>query len=187
MTNGPSTETSFNAPATLPELLAEYERALGYTNDLWTDLSEEEAHWRPDDDASAIGWHLGHQPAVAHFMVRNLTAAEPQLDPVLDRLMDSATATPLRGDLPDLGRIATYRSEVADRVRYRVGNINDGSVSAPAQLRMIATTMLTAIINHEYQHSKWISEVRLDQFGRSLPDSPASDLLIEVDGYVILR
>ena len=89
---------------TLPELLTEYERALGYTNDLWTDLSQEEVHWRPDDEASAIGWHLGHQPAVAHFMVRNLTAAEPPIDPILDRLMDSATVTPLRGDLPNLRR-----------------------------------------------------------------------------------
>ena len=172
---------------TLPELLAEYERALGYTNDLWVDLTQEEVHWRPDEDASAIGWHLGHQPAVAHFMVRNLTAAEPPIDPVLDRLMDSATATPLRGDLPDLHRIATYRSEVADRVRFRVGNINDGNVGAPVQLRIIATTMLVAIINHEYQHSKWIGEVREGQFGRALPDSPVSDLLTEVDGYLILR
>ncbi|NNF56127.1 MAG: DinB family protein [Acidimicrobiales bacterium] len=172
---------------TLPELLAEYERALGYTNDLWTDLSQEEVHWRPNDESSAIGWHLGHQPAVAHFMVRNLTAAEPPIDPVLDRLMDSATPTPRRGDLPGVRRLATYRSEVADRVRYRVGNINDGNVGAPTQLRMIATTVLTAIINHEYQHSKWISEVRLDQFGHPLPDQPVSDLLTEVDGYVILR
>lgn len=172
---------------TLPVLLAEYERALTYTNDLWTDLSQDEVCWRPDDDASAIGWHLGHQAAVAHFMVRNLTAAEPPIDPALDRLMDSATPPPLRGDLPDLHRIATYRSEVADRVRFRVGNINDGTVGAPAQLRMIATTMLTAIINHEYQHSKWIGEVRVDQFGHALPAPPASDLLTELDGYVILR
>ena len=171
----------------LPPLLEEYERALSYTNALWTDLNIGEVHWRPDVDSSAIGWHLAHQPAVAHFMVRNLTAAEPSLDLELERLGDSATPAPQRGDLPGLGRIATYRSEVADRVRFRVGNIHDGSVDAPAQLTAIATTMLTAIINHEYQHSKWISEVRSQQFGHALPATPTSDLLTQLDGYTMLR
>jgi hypothetical protein len=47
--------------------------------------------------------------------------------------------------------------------------------------------MLTSIINHEYQHSKWISEVRSDQFGRALPDLPESDLLSEFDGYAVIQ
>ncbi len=68
-----------------------------------------------------------------------------------------------------------------------MGNIHDGSVDAPAQLTAIATTMLTAIINHEYQHSKWISEVRSQQFGHALPATPTSDLLTQLDGYTMLR
>ena len=77
--------------ASLAELLVEYDRARAYTRDLWSDLSEDEVRWRPHANASAIGWHLGHQPAVAHFMVRNLTAAEASLDAELDALMDAAT------------------------------------------------------------------------------------------------
>ena len=79
-------------PASLAELLVEYQRALDHTDELWTDLTPEELHWRPYQQSSAIGWHLGHQAAVAHFMVRNLTAAEPPIDAALDRLMDGATA-----------------------------------------------------------------------------------------------
>lgn len=171
---------------TLKALLDEYDRALSYTNELWADLSVDEVHWRPSEDSSAIGWHLGHQPAVAHFMVRNLTAAEPSPDPGLDGLMDGATAEPDRGLLPDLARLADYRTNVAQRVHFRVGNIDAGMVGAPTQLRSIAETMLTAIINHEYQHSKWIGEVRNGQFGHALPETPTSDLLTELDGYTIL-
>ena len=47
-------------------------------DDLWRDLTTEEVRWRPDETSSAIGWHLGHQAHVAHFMVRNLTAAFPR-------------------------------------------------------------------------------------------------------------
>lgn len=171
---------------TLHDLLAEYDRSLAYTEDLWHDLTLEEIHWRPSSDSSAIGWHLGHQPAVAHFMVRNLTAAEPSIDPELDRLMDAVTPEPDRGDLPDLDRLVAYRNTVAERVRFRVGNIDRGEVGAPAQLRAIAETMLTAIINHEYQHSKWVGEVRTEQFGHALPDPPVSDLIAEVEGYFMV-
>ena len=65
-------------------------------------------------------WHLGHQPAVAHFMVRNLTAAEASLDAELEALMDAATGEPDRGDLPTLDRIVDYRDAVAERVHFRV-------------------------------------------------------------------
>lgn len=173
--------------ASLNDLLNEYNAALAYTDALWRDLSADEVHWRPVPDSSAIGWHLGHQAAVAHFMARNLTAAEPSPDPELDPLMDSATDERQRGDLPDLARLGEYRSTVADRVRFRVEAIDSGQVGAPAQLRRIAETMLTAIVNHEYQHSKWIGEVRSEQFGHALPDAPSSDLLAELDGYIILR
>ncbi len=171
---------------TLADLLAEYERALAYTADLASGLTHEQLVWRAGADASGIGWHLGHQPAVAHFMIRNLTAAEPEIDPELDRLMDSATAEADRGDLPDLDRLWTYRDTVADRVRFRVRQIDDGAVGAPAQLRLIAHTLLTAVINHEYQHDKWIGEVRSDVHGLELPPEPASPLLSSLDGYLVI-
>ncbi|MEM7341340.1 MAG: DinB family protein [Actinomycetota bacterium] len=170
----------------LTELLAEYERALAYTTDLWTDLSADEVTWRPNEQSSAIGWHLGHQPAVAHFMVRNLTAAEPSPDAELDGLMDSATAEGDRGDLPDLARLADYRDAVAERVRFRIGQIDDGAVGAPAQLRVVAATLMQAVINHEYQHDKWIGEVRHQTHGRDLPPDPTSPNLAVVDGYLTL-
>lgn len=171
----------------IAELLDEYSTALAYTDSLWRDMPQDETHWRPVPDSSAIGWHLGHQAAVAHYMVRNLTYAERSPDPELDSIMDGATEERQRGDLPDLDRIAAYRTNVAERVRVLTGNIDAGRVGAPAQLRHIAEGMLTAIINHEYQHSKWIGEVRSEQFGRALPEVPTSDNLIDLDGYVILR
>ena len=172
--------------ATLNELVVEYDRAIAYTNELWTDLSEAEVTWRANEEASAIGWHLGHQAAVAHFMVRNLTAAEPSPDPELDALMDSATAERDRGELPDLARLADYRDAVAERLHFRIGNIESGDVGAPNQLRVIAKTLVTAVINHEYQHSKWIGEVRSEVHNKDLPPVPQSDLLTELDGYVVL-
>lgn len=171
----------------LPDLLDEYDRAVGYTADLTVDLSAEEIAWRPDAESSAIGWHLGHQAAVAHYLVRNLTAAEPEIDPELDRLMDSATPERRRGDLPALQRIVEYRAAVADRVRYRLGAIDAGDVGAPAQLRVIATTLLVAVINHEYQHAKWIGEVRVDAHGKALPAKPTSDHLSVIDGYLVVQ
>lgn len=172
--------------ATIDQLLTEYDRALAHTDDLWTDLTVEEVHWRADEQSSAIGWHLGHQPAVAHFMVRNLTAAEPSPDPELDQLMDSATPPQKRGTLPDLERLAAYREAVAGRVRVRIGDIADGRVGAPEQLTVIASTLLVAVINHEYQHSKWIGEVRADVHGRTLPPLPTSTHLSVIDGYNVV-
>jgi hypothetical protein len=171
---------------TIFDLLAEYERALGYTDLLWLDLSADELLWRPSENSSAIAWHLGHQAAVAHYMVRNLTAAERQIDPEIDAVMDSATEEPVRGQLPSVERLTAYRQTVVERVRFRIGNIDAGNVGAPAQLRMIATTMLTAIVNHEYQHSKWIGEVRLGAHGKPLPAAPVSDILTVVDGYNVV-
>ena len=173
--------------ATLTELLAEYDRALGYTEALWSDLTPEQVHWRESEEASGIGWHLGHQAAVAHFMVRNLTAAEPRIDPELDRLMDSATPEVDRGDLPDLDRLRTYRDTVADRVRFRVREIDAGRVGAPDQRRLVARTRMLGIINHEYQHSTWIGETRTGVHGLPLPDLPSSERLSVVDGYVVVQ
>lgn len=172
--------------ASLDELLSAYDEALAHTDELWSDLSADEVHWRADENSSAIGWHLGHQPAVAHFMVRNLTAAEPRLDPTLDALMDSATPPPERGELPELDHLRWYRDSVADRVRVRVGDIRDGNVGAPQQLEVIAQTLLVGVINHEYQHSKWIGEVRQGVHGRLLPTAPTSPLLSIIDGYQVI-
>jgi hypothetical protein len=171
----------------LASLLDEYDRALAYTDALWADLTEAQVHWRASEQASGIGWHLGHQAAVAHFMVRNLTAAEPSIDPELDALMDSATPEADRGALPDLGRLRRYRDTVADRVRYRIGNIDRGDVGAPEQLRLVGQTLLIAIVNHEYQHSRWISETRVDVHGFAPPAPPVSDRIGVVDGYFVVR
>lgn len=170
----------------IPQLLREYDRARAYTDQLWRDLTADEVCWRPDENFSAIGWHLGHQAHVAHFMVRNLTAAEPSPDPDLDPVMDSANPEPGRGRLPDLARLARFRSDVADSVRARIGAIRDGRVGAPRQLSVVATVLLTALINHEYQHDRWIGEVRSDRLGHALPDRPRSDLLTELDGYLVV-
>lgn len=171
---------------TLSELLTEYDRALAYTAALQADLTIEQVNWRADENASGIGWHLGHQPAVAHFMVRNLTAAETSIDAELDSLMDSATPEASRGGLPDLARLNDYRETVAERVRFRVSAIDEGNVGAPTQLRLIAATMLIALVNHEYQHDRWIGEVRADVHGLELPPVPESPLLTSLDGYLVV-
>ncbi|MGW0231423.1 DinB family protein [Actinopolymorpha singaporensis] len=166
-------------------LLREYDRARAFTDELWRDLTPEEVTWRPHENFSPIGWHLGHQAHVAHFMVRNLTAAEPSPDPELDPIMDSANPEAGRGALPDLRRLATFRENAARTVHKRIGDIRDGDVGAPAQLAMVAKVVMAAVVNHEYQHSKWISEVRARDLGHALPDLPTSDLLLELDGYLV--
>jgi hypothetical protein len=119
-------------------------------------------------------------------MLRNLTAAEPKIDADIEALMDSATPEMDRGVLPSIDRIREYRSTVAERIRYRIGQIDDGAVGAPNQLRVIASTLLIAIINHEYQHSTWISEIRTDTFGLEAVPCPTSPRLEIIDGYVVL-
>lgn len=172
---------------TIDELLTEYERARAYTDSLWRDLSPEELTWRPHPQSSAIGWHVGHQAAVAHFLVRNLTAAAPRIDPELDALMDSATPEPDRGELPGAERLLAYRTTVAERIEATMRTIERGDVGAPDQLAVIAVGVLRAIVNHEYQHDRWIGEVRARDIGRPLPEPPAADALTTIDGYVILR
>ncbi len=167
-------------------LLDDYRRCLEYTDALWLDLPHEQINWRPHEAFSPIGWHLGHQAAVAHFLVRNLTAAEPSPDPELDTLMDSATAEIDRGALPDVERLGRFRAAVAERVRFRMDAIARGDVGAPAQLAVIATNLLVAVVNHEYQHSQWIGEVRHQLLGHALPPVPVSDRLVQIDGYVML-
>ncbi len=167
-------------------LLREYDRARAYTDDLWRDLSPDEVIWRPHENSSAIGWHLGHQAHVAHFMIRNLTAAEPSPDPELDALMDSAQPERFRGALPTVERLAAFREAVAERVHARIGDIAAGNVGAPSQLTIVATHLLVAVINHEYQHDQWIGEVRANDLGHALPDDPGTDAVARVDGYLVL-
>ncbi|MFD8951971.1 DinB family protein [Streptomyces xanthophaeus] len=169
----------------LTALLGEYDRARAYTDDLWKDLTADEVTWRPHEESSAIGWHLGHQAHVAHFMIRNLTAAEPSPDPELDGLMDSANPEKFRGALPTVRRLGTFRDAVAGSVHARIGDIAAGRVSAPAQLAVVGTHLLVALINHEYQHDQWISEVRAQSLGHALPPDPASDRLSRIDGYLV--
>ncbi|MEU9889848.1 DinB family protein [Sphaerisporangium sp. NPDC051011] len=170
----------------IPHLLAEYDRARAYTDELWRDLTAEELHWRPEQNFSPIGWHLGHQAHVAHFMIRNLTAAEPSPAPDLDDLMDSANPEANRLPLPDPRRLADFRATVGERVHARMNAIGAGDVGAPAQLKIIAQALLMAIINHEYQHDRWIGEVRNRDLGHALPDAPISDRLTTIDGYLVV-
>lgn len=170
----------------LDDLVDELRRAWAYTDSLWLDLSDDEVRWRPSAQSSAIGWHLGHQAAIGHFTVRNLLAAEASLDPELDALMDSATAEPDRGDLPDRARLGGYRVAVAERVLARIDEVRTGAVGAPAQLRVVADGVVRALVNHEYQHAQWIGEVRARDLGHPLPPRPSSPLLTSIDGYLVL-
>lgn len=170
----------------LDELLDEYDRARAYTDTLWHDLSERDIRWRPRPEFSPIGWHLGHQAVVAHFMVRNLTAAEPSPDPDLEPMMDSANPEADRGDLPPIDRIAKYREAVAKRVHVRMRDIDQARVGAPNQLRVVGQHLLVALINHEYQHDQWISEVRQQDLGHQAMPRPKSGRLTEMDGYTVV-
>ena len=62
-------------------LREEYDLARRYTQSLYEDLSDSEIQWRPELQSSGIGWHLGHQAAVTHLLLRNLIAGEPSLNP----------------------------------------------------------------------------------------------------------
>ncbi len=174
------------ATTSLLDLLGELARAHAWTEELLVGLSAEQVAWRPHPDSSGIGWHLGHQAAVAHYMLRNLTAAEARIDPEIEALMDSATPERDRGDLPPLERLREVRSLVAERIDHRIRLIDEGAVGAPNQLRLIAAGLVVALVNHEYQHSTWIGEVRSEAFGLEQPPPPVSPRLQLVDGYVVL-
>ena len=115
----------------LTGLLGEYDRARAYTDELWRDLSPGRADLASARELQPIGWHLGHQAHVAHFMIRNLTAAEPSPDPELDALMDSAHPERFRGALPTVQRLTAFRDTVAERVHARIGAIAAGEVARP--------------------------------------------------------
>ncbi len=170
------------AVASLSVLLNEYDLSTSYSLALVEGLDSDNLHWRPDENSSAIAWHLGHQGAVGHFMLRNLTAAEVSFNKDFDAVFDSATPEPGRGSLPPIDEIIGYRRSVSESVHSVIGRIDAGDVGAPEQLHLIATGLMCAVVNHEYQHAKWVGEVRDTMIDTPLP-TPGSDRLIDVDGY----
>ncbi len=174
------------ADLTLTDLLAELSIARHHSLALITDLDADQIAWRPHDDSSAIGWHLGHQAAVEHYMVRNLTAAQPSFDLALDRLFDSATPERDRGSLPAVDGLLAYRTAIASSTERTIGRIIAGDVGAPAQLRIVAAGLLRALTIHEYQHATWIAEVRAGLTDAPTPTPDSTDL-IEIDGYPLPR
>lgn len=169
-------------PDRIEVLLEEYDAARAWTSALVADLDDDQLRWRAGEQASAIGWHLGHQAAVNHYLVRNLTAAEPTFSARFDALFDSATPEPDRGVLPDRDEIQDYRDRIAASTHTTIGRIVDGRVGAPAQLARVAEGLLRAVINHEYQHDAWVLEVRETLTDRPAP-APPSGRLVEVEGY----
>jgi hypothetical protein len=171
-----------DSPDTLRSLLAEYDLARAYSEALVAHLDPDQVAWRPNENSSAIGWHLGHQAAVNHFIVRNLTAAEPSFNTAYDAVFDSATLEPARGSLPPVDEILAYRSAIASSTATIIGRIANGDVGAPEQLTVIAHGLLRAVINHEYQHDAWVLEVR-DTMVETPAPVPESAQVIAVEGY----
>ena len=100
---------------------------------------------------------------------------------------DSALPKRFRGALPTVQRLSAFRDTVAGRVHARIGDIAAGKVSARTQLTIVANCLLTALINHEYQHDQWISEVRAGHLGHALPADPDSDHIRRIDGNLVLH
>ena len=166
----------------LADLIEEHRLAQAYSTSLVQGLDAEQIAWRPNENSSAIGWHLGHQGAVNHYMVRNLTAAEVTFDEAFDQVFDSATPEPHRGELPSLDEIVAYRQAIADSTAGVVTRIGNGDVGAPVQLERVARRLMCSVIDHEYQHAKWIEEVRNSLVDTTAP-MPPSKRLVDVDGY----
>ncbi len=169
----------------LDELREEYDLARGYTQRLYEDLPEADVLWRPEVNSSGMGWHLGHQAVVNHFMIRNLLDAEISLNPALDALFDSANPEANRGDLPPLADIVAYRNTIAERTHTRIESILKGERSASKQLAHVLGPILLGIIHHEYQHDCWIGEMRAT-LGHGAPPDVLSKRAQQVDGYWVL-
>ena len=171
--------------STLQATVHEYDLARSYSESLIEGLSDEQCAWRPNEQSSGLGWHLGHQAAVNHYMVRNLTAAEPSFNQSFDALFDSATTEPQRGDLPPMEQVLAFRAEVAKSTKSIIQRIASGDVGAPAQLSIIADGLLRAVINHEYQHNTWVLEVR-NEIGEKLDPPKPSSNVVDIEGYWVL-
>ena len=183
MTANPPTA---NPALSLDDLVEELDLARRYTAELVDGLTPEQIVWRPHDNSSAIGWHLGHQAAVCHYIVRNLTAAEPPIDRHFDALFDSATPEPDRSPLPPVTAIVEYRDAVAASASATLARIAQRRVGAPDQLTVVAIGLVCSLINHEYQHSAWIGEVRDTMIDTPRP-APASSRLTSIDGYWMIQ
>ena len=169
----------------LATLREEYDGALEYTRHLYEDLPESDVLWRPREKSSAIAWHLGHQAAVSHFLLRNLFDAEPSIEPSYDALFDAANPEENRGKLPSLADIVAYRQEIAARTHARVEKLLHANHPAPAQRTQAMQTILINLINHEYQHDCWIAEMRQTR-GYSVPGTIPSQRARNVDGFWML-
>jgi len=171
----------------LETMRREYELARRYTLSLYDDLDEATVMWRPSDQGSSIGWHLGHQAAVNHHVLRNWVNRDGSIDPAFDRIFDAATEEIGRAFLPPLAEIVAYRQIVASRTLARVDEILSGDCRAPDQMRRIGVTMLAGLINHEYQHDCWVAEVRQALGHGAVPDpASTSPCLLHLDGYWVM-
>ena len=135
----------------LEMLRDEYDQARRYTHSLYVDLSEADVQWRPAPKSSGIGWHLGHQAAINHFLLRNLLAAESSLNPQFDALFDASTPEEQRGHLPALSAIVAYREAVAHRTHAHMHTLLAGTRPAAQQAMHAMGPLLVSLINHEYQ------------------------------------
>lgn len=166
----------------LEMLRDEYDLARWYTQSLYADLPEAEVAWRPAPTSSSIGWHLGHQAAINHVLVRNFLAAEPSLNPQFDVLFDAATPEAQRGTLPPLPDILAYREAIARRTHAHIAAVLAGTRPAAQQATYALGALLVSLINHEYQHDCWVREMRA-LLGRESPDMVWSRAVCQVDGY----
>jgi DinB superfamily len=167
-------------------LREEYDLARRYTQSLYADLSDTEVQWRPTPTSSSIAWHLGHQAAVTHLLVRNLISAEPSLDPSLDALFDAANPPENRGTLPSLAEIIAYRESVAERTHAHLATVLEGdrpvAHDAGHQVARIMGPIVVSLINHEYQHDCWVREMRA-LLNQDMPDRVLSRRVRQIDGY----
>jgi hypothetical protein len=167
-------------------LREEFDLALRYTQSLYEDLSDAEVQWRAAPHSSGIAWHLGHQAAVNHYLMRNLINAEASLNPQFDALFDSANPEEHRGNTPSLAEIVAYRHAIATRTYRHIDTILAGDQPAAHEaaqhVTRIIEPILISMINHEYQHDCWVREMRAT-LGRDKPDTILSNRVRQVDGY----
>ena len=169
----------------LEMLRDEYDQARRYTHSLYADLSEADVQWRPAPKSSGIGWHLGHQAAINHFLLRNLLAAESSLNPQFDALFDASIPEEQRWQLPALSAIVTYREAVARRTHAHIHTLLAGTRPAAQQAMHAMGPLLVSLINHEYQHDCWVREVRA-LLGHDTPNRAFSRRVRQMDGYWVL-
>ena len=121
----------------LVDLLDEYAAATDYSLELVEGLTAEQIAWRPNTDSSAIGWHLGHQGAVNHYMVRNLTAAEVTFDAAL--IECSTPQHPSRNEVTS--RRSTRSSAIGPRFQKALAG------SSPASTRVTSARPINCALS----------------------------------------